>query len=91
MRPLQERQIFRCLNDALRVNDIGSVASQWFQAVGGQEQLHRVVNSMSLQSHALASDVQARDSYMTSAKAGHRKLIGACAGGVRLLIPTIYP
>ncbi|RFN53935.1 hypothetical protein FIE12Z_1682 [Fusarium flagelliforme] len=75
MRPLEERRIFRWLNDPLLVNDIGSISSQWSQAVGGHEQLHRVVNRMSLQQHPLDFDVQPRDSYMTCAKDGDSKLI----------------
>jgi hypothetical protein len=76
MQPLEERRIFRSLNDPLLVNNIGSISSQWSQAVGGHQQLHRVVNRMSLQQHPLDFDVQPRDSYMTCAKDRDRKLIG---------------
>ncbi|KAF4441571.1 hypothetical protein F53441_11975 [Fusarium austroafricanum] len=75
MRPLEERRIFRWLNDPLLVNDIGSISSQWCQTVDGHEQLHRVVNRMSLQQHPLDFDVQPRGSYMTCAKDGNERLI----------------
>jgi hypothetical protein len=75
MRPLEERRIFRWLNDPLLVNDIGSISSQWSQVVNSHERLHRVVNRMSLQQHPLDFDVQPRDSYMTCAKDGDKRLI----------------
>lgn len=90
MRHLEERRIFRWLNDPLLVNDIGSISSQWSQAVGGHQQLYRVVNRMSLQQHPLDFDVQPRDSYMTCAKDGERKLIGTCNSAEATMILTAY-
>ncbi|KAH6952073.1 hypothetical protein DER45DRAFT_390681 [Fusarium avenaceum] len=77
--PLEERKIFRWLNDPLLVNDVGSISSQWSQVVGSddrsQDQLHRLVNRMSLQQHPLDFDVQPRDSYMTCAGYSNDRLI----------------
>ena len=36
MRPFEEWQVFRWLNDPLLVNDIGSISSQWSQHLGGK-------------------------------------------------------
>lgn len=81
--PLEERKIFRWLNDPLLVNDVGSISSQWSQVVGSddrsQDQLHRLVNRMSLQQHPLDFDVQPRDSYMTCAGYSNDRLIGTHA------------
>ncbi|KAF4460908.1 hypothetical protein FALBO_12291 [Fusarium albosuccineum] len=84
--PLEERRIFRWLNDPLLVNDIGSISSQWSQRLGGDRedhtrdgedhpQLYRLVNRTSLQQHPMDFDVRPRDSYLTCAHDSNNRLI----------------
>ncbi|KAF7344700.1 hypothetical protein MVEN_01630400 [Mycena venus] len=75
-KPLDERRIFRWLNDPLPVNDIGSISSQWSQKIGGGDKhFYRLVNRMSLQQDPLDYDLHPRDSYLTCAQDGNRRLI----------------
>jgi hypothetical protein len=79
MQPFEERRIFRWLNDPLLVNDIGSVASQWSQRLGGgKPDFYRLVNRTSLQQDPLDYDLHPRDSYLTCAQDGDNRLIGKC-------------
>jgi len=77
--PFEERRIFRWLNDPLLVNDIGSIASQWSQRLGGgNANFYRLVNRTSLQQDPLDYDLHPRDSYLTCAQDANDRLIGEC-------------
>ncbi|MCJ1320511.1 hypothetical protein MMC15_005851 [Xylographa vitiligo] len=76
MRPFEERQVFRWLNDALLVNDIGSISSQWSQHLGGKNKyLYRLVNRTSLQQHPMDLDLRPRNSYLTCVQDANDRLI----------------
>jgi hypothetical protein len=75
--PLEERRIFRWLNDPLLVNDIGSISSQWSQCLGGSNtNFYRLVNRTSLQQDPLDYDLHPRNSYLTCAKDANDRLLG---------------
>lgn len=79
--PIEERRIFRWLNDPLPVNDIGSISSQWSQRLGGgNTRFYRLVNRTSLQQDPLDLDLRPRDSYLTCAQVTDDRLIGECVG-----------
>ncbi|KAF7508159.1 hypothetical protein GJ744_009600 [Endocarpon pusillum] len=76
MQSIEERRIFRWLNDPLPVNDIGSISSQWSQRLGGgNRRFYRVVNRTSLQQDPLDHDLRPRDSYLTCAQGTNDRLI----------------
>jgi len=75
--PFDERRIFRWLIDPLLVNDIGSIASQWSQSLGGGDvKFSRLVNRTSLQQDPLDFDLHPRDSYLTCVQDANERLIG---------------
>jgi hypothetical protein len=85
--PIEERRIFRWLNDPLPVNDIGSISSQWSQRLGGgNTRFYRLVNRTSLQQDPLDLDLRPRDSYLTCAQVTDDRLIG---GRVLLCCPLL--
>jgi hypothetical protein len=74
-----KRRIFRWLNDPILVNDIGSISSQWSQALGGDDHhFYRLINRSSLQQDPLDLDLRPRDSNMTCAQGPEGRLLGGC-------------